>query len=618
MRPEIRPGTFVRHIDLGVGRVVSQDDAFVVVDFDREKNRRMRESVAANLKILSDNGFEALIRTRREEIRPWVMEAPLKLLAATLTDSPGRAAKVTEVKMELQRLDNSVKWDEWWNRIKSTVDRSNFFTTVTTKSNSIIGISLAPRIDIDDVPAEPLPKKPRADRKSKKRPASKQEWKKWFLDETGSSPPGRWPNSRLFTDLDKWSFQDVERALAQTIRAAREFLASGSTSAKAAAGWLDAVSRVSLRWRGCMESDSSNRLAVETGELLPQLADICGDENRTAGWLVQSALAGQPDRWREGLAEGIWSAAREHRDTVRGLLEITHAQLGLQDLTALVEETSLAAFKASRSDNWTDQIGPFLRMLRDKLPSRELIRLAYRLILRSKDENALVEEVVDCIAGEDAAWFKDADVRLSLFVLSVLVIADDQNPIVDRASKELAGAFASPERGDSTVQTLFQGVRISNESLRDSLAKEFDAKCRVYEAELEQERRENGRMTQQLVAFRAQMASGREESRLEVRQDMLLAIGDALQRLYSPGKNTEDRLMDLTGTLPAALRAGGAEPLGIVGDRVRYDPRAHHSTTSIPRGTTVTLSAPGVIVRGGTSGDRVILKASVMHQSEVS
>ena len=58
--------------------------------------------------------------------------------------------------------------------------------------------------------------------------------------------------------------------------------------------------------------------------------------------------------------------------------------------------------------------------------------------------------------------------------------------------------------------------------------------------------------------------------------------------------------------------------LGTAGDVVPYDPKFHHSPDSISRGTPVRLSAPGVIVRGGSLGDRVILKANVTHQMEVS
>ena len=135
---------------------------------------------------------------------------------------------------------------------------------------------------------------------------------------------------------------------------------------------------------------------------------------------------------------------------------------------------------------------------------------------------------------------------------------------------------------------------------------------------LDAQRDERERLRDQNRAYRAQMASGREESRLEVRRDMLLAVGDALQRACREDGSPEERLRDVISALPKALREGGAEALGQAGETAPYDPKLHHSPDGIPRGTPVRLSAPGVIVRGEAFGDLVILKANVTRQSEVS
>ena len=106
------------------------------------------------------------------------------------------------------------------------------------------------------------------------------------------------------------------------------------------------------------------------------------------------------------------------------------------------------------------------------------------------------------------------------------------------------------------------------------------------------------RHRQLIETYRAQMSSGREESRLEVRYDMLLAVGDVLQRACWHGRSSEERLNDVIANLPKVLRDGGAEPLGTAGETVKYDPRLHHSTKEITKGDWVHLFAPGVIVRG--------------------
>ena len=250
------------------------------------------------------------------------------------------------------------------------------------------------------------------------------------------------------------------------------------------------------------------------------------------------------------------------------------------------------------------------------LPARERLQVIHSLILRSSTRDEPKDKIIDYIAGSPhAGKSKDQSARLSLWILTALLLADGRNQIVNQASEEVANGLASPEQNGSAVQILFRELRIHNEK---RLADESESHRRNYKMLSERIHRKEERLDQQMAAFRAQMASGREESRLEVRQDMLLAIGDVLQRAYRLGRSMEERLQDVIATLPTALQAGGAEALGAVGDTVQYNPRLHHSTTEITRGTMVYLSAPGVIVRGGKFGDRVILKASVTQRSEVN
>lgn len=154
--------------------------------------------------------------------------------------------------------------------------------------------------------------------------------------------------------------------------------------------------------------------------------------------------------------------------------------------------------------------------------------------------------------------------------------------------------------------------------IQESYAADLKRQQESYAADLERWQREEERLYNRINALIADKAALREESRLEIRQEMLLRVGDAIQRGYQPGKDSEARLNELTELLPYALRDGGAQPLGTVGDTVPYDPRLHHSMEKIPIGSLVRLSAPGVIVIGGTSGDKVILKANVTRDSEAT
>ena len=177
---------------------------------------------------------------------------------------------------------------------------------------------------------------------------------------------------------------------------------------------------------------------------------------------------------------------------------------------------------------------------------------------------------------------------------------------------QLAQQRQEQERQRADYENQLEQQRQELEHQRASHAAEVEELRQSHAGALAREWREQERLRERVGALSSQMASGREESRLEVRQGMLLAVGDALQRAYLQGKSAEARLSNVITTLPKALQEGEAETLGTVGATVKYDPKFHHSPERIPSGVKVRLTAPGVVV-----GERVILKASVSTKTEV-
>ncbi len=114
-------------------------------------------------------------------------------------------------------------------------------------------------------------------------------------------------------------------------------------------------------------------------------------------------------------------------------------------------------------------------------------------------------------------------------------------------------------------------------------------------AELERERRKQERLRQQVRERNADLDAKREESRLEIRKDMLLAVGEVLQTVARHQGGVDELAGNVDAGLRLALRAGGADLL---------------DTSS--KGKVV---APGVIVRGGKHGDLVLLPAQVKHEA---
>ncbi len=492
----IEPGTFVRHSSLGVGKVIGRDDSGgVTVDFKTSETRQMSASVARNLTVLPDNGLEAIMWNGPEKIWPWVENAPLKLLAATLADIDG-TAKAGDIKGKLQALGvgETVKRNSWWERVRAAAGGSKYFKTVKNKNNAVTGIGLNFGINIDDVPAEPLPPLP-----PKRKPATLSDWKRWLLSQTAEPPPGRWPTKNVCSTLDKWPAETIGLALDRTIWGAGEFLTSGSTPPQVAAGWLESVSRASMRWIGCTWPDSDRHLVEQTVELLGRLSKHT--EETGLSKFLAGALSGQLGTQQIRAYEVRWERVEREQERQRVSYEEQLAQQG-QEL------------------------------------NRQRVSYEEQLAQQGQELN----------------------------------------------------------RQRVSFEEQLEQDRQERERLRSSYDDDFK------------------RHRQLIETYRAQMSSGREESRLEVRYDMLLAVGDVLQRACWHGRSSEERLNDVIANLPKVLRDGGAEPLGTAGETVKYDPRLHHSTKEITKGDWVHLFAPGVIVRGGSFGEQVIVKASVRHQ----
>lgn len=130
--------------------------------------------------------------------------------------------------------------------------------------------------------------------------------------------------------------------------------------------------------------------------------------------------------------------------------------------------------------------------------------------------------------------------------------------------------------------------------------------------ELDKAKWELERLRQQLSDLRAELVSRREESKLDIRRDMLLVIGEVLRLTRQPKATPQDLIRDVEAGLSIALRAGGAEEVGRTGDTVEYNFRFHKSEKEVLPGTLVSIVVPGVVFRNEILGDAVLLKAQVI------
>ena len=135
----------------------------------------------------------------------------------------------------------------------------------------------------------------------------------------------------------------------------------------------------------------------------------------------------------------------------------------------------------------------------------------------------------------------------------------------------------------------------------------------AHERQLEERRIEEGRQDQEIRRLRTQILASREESRMDILQDILRVMSETLQSIRPLQARPEELFRHVEARLALALRAGGAEEFGTIGETVAYNPAHHQAENQLPISAAVRIAAPGFVIRGNVTSDRVIAKARVVE-----
>ena len=582
-----------------VGRVLELvgDDAQVEF-WDSSKSRIPNDF----LELLPGNAPEARLWTDPGSLASWVKEAPLKLLATALSVS-GNRGNVADIREKLENLDgwkpDDDEWKAWWQSTLRKLKKSegHFGTDKDGKVPLYILKS-----NVDDVPVDtPKPAKPLA-----KKPDLLPEWQNWFWRGWYTEPPESYPKKAITDAIAKWPEDTTEPTLKQAIRGAEGFLASKKPTPQATLGWLEAVGQASWRWWECTFPYPDRYLAGQCSEILLKLAKSAGYA-KSGEWLLWAhALSGQADEsWMQGFAAGMWATIGEASGNAsrnrRNLFRVTSEMLGRQSRADLAREIALAAFRDTDVSPRYSELDELDQILEQLTPGEEAKRLLELIALSSEAAPRDKNRLLDYIANSRYATGPE---RLNLLVLATLLLTDGKGPVAAQASRELDGILANLDKSVPAAQALFRDARARIEG---EAAKTVDS----YDRLLEQGRRDQLRLQQLVRDLAAELDSNREESRLEIRRDMLLVVGEVLQSV-----RRRDSLDDVVGDVEAGLRlaliAGGAELLDKAPEG--YDPQRHSATEAIQTFCPVKITAPGVIVRGNIHGDLVLLKARVTSE----
>ena len=448
---------------------------------------------------------------------------------------------------------------------------------------------------------------PRANRRAEggaeKEGTTPADWREWLLSPTHEPAPGRHPTKQVADSLAKWPAKSIEQALLRVIVSSEELLSAGDVSTLVAEGWLRATAQAALRWRETSGTDTAGYTAARVGGILARLARNAGDRTPQDLLLKAGAMDGDADAWRRGFAAGLWEAF--DGEDARELYRRSAAVLGRQARGDLAREMVLAAF----GPDFPERRHSELDRLLDALPEGERTRLLEEVIARASASQR--SEVLEYVAG---SRHSSGPEHLGLRLTAMLMLTDGQGDFADQTSWELADALAGRDVHGPEVQAVLDETAarvVGVVALKDA---ELTELREAHEAELERERQEQERLRQQVRERNAELAANREESRLEIRRDMLLAVGELLQSVRGSA-DAEGLAVNVEAGLSLALRAGGAEPLETPGTVVEYDPALHEAKGTPPGSGRVRVVTPGVIVRGGVHGDRVLLKAHVKHEA---
>ena len=287
------------------------------------------------------------------------------------------------------------------------------------------------------------------------------------------------------------------------------------------------------------------------------------------------------------------------------LVDVTEQDKAPPELLAAAQDAAMAVFKESDSARYHYGLDRIL----DFLPPDEGIQIIREVIVTAAGGKFAKSRVSEFLASSRHVTGAE---RLPLLVVAGLWLTTDQRrEVVALASRELSEAFVAPDEYNLAVRGLLheildrhhceldllkqdhdeqlsqeqntyagalkelrqahaaelgrerQGRTVELEKLRHSHESELEKLRHSHESELEKLRvrvagldREQERLRQQVRDLDAELRAKREESRLEIRKDMLLAIGEVLQIVARHNGSIDDLAKNVEAGLTPRVKGG--------------------------------------------------------------
>ena len=306
------------------------------------------------------------------------------------------------------------------------------------------------------------------------------------------------------------------------------------------------------------------------------LADECQGAKIPVKPLSQQVKpSGGLTRNRKALARSIWGAYEKNAPITRAVLENLTKRLDPQEQEVLREAIAQVAFPPGK-----------LRQ-----PTRRLERILSIFPRESAPAGGIQRIIWEAVSGGVSASVGHEQIEEIKRELS-----EERNR---RRSYE--DQLAREQRDKESLRQSYEKQLAQEQANRENLRQSYE----------EQLLRTRSDWNKQVQLLRDEIAANREESRMEIRRDMLDAMAATLKILRQQQGDPGSLLRDAEAGLKLALQAGEAQFYGQTNQPVEYNPELHEAAEHIARGEGVTVIHPGVLIPGIKTGNYILLKAQV-------
>jgi len=130
-------GVYVYHRTFGVGKVVSVEEEWIVIDFVNKKGHRMSHNIAfSSLEVLKEDDIRVWKSYRRDELEKLIYDYSPKVIKMVLI-ALGGDGTVKEIKEVLSEIVPQDVVNNLWNAVRSKLGEENIIVSPTNKNKYI-------------------------------------------------------------------------------------------------------------------------------------------------------------------------------------------------------------------------------------------------------------------------------------------------------------------------------------------------------------------------------------------------------------------------------------------------------------------------------------------------